>query len=59
MELNYFKNQIFDLINESDMLNVKSIITDDKNGIFRVIVNDGSEFCVRIYPIPRSSSSRP
>lgn len=61
MELNYFKDHLFDLINESNILNVRSIIADDKENVFRVVVYDGSEFCVKCaaYPAPRSSSIRP
>ena len=61
MELNYFKDHLFDLINESNILNVRSIIADDKENVFRVVVYDGSEFCVKCadYPAPNSSSIRP
>ena len=61
MELNYFKDHLFDLLNESNILNVRSIIADDKENVFRVVVYDGSEFCVKCaaYPAPRSSSIRP
>lgn len=61
MELNYFKDHLFDLLNESNILNVRSITADDKENVFCVVVSDGSEFCVKCsdYPAPNSSNIRP
>ena len=61
MELNYFKDHLFDLLNESNILNVRSIIADDKENVFHVVVSDGSEFCVKCadYPAPSRRSIRP
>lgn len=42
MELNYFKDKLFDLINESDELDVADIEADDKNNTFLVSMQDGS-----------------
>jgi len=44
MELNYFKDLLFDLINESDTLDVQDIQSDDKSNTFTVTVNDGTKF---------------
>ena len=46
MTLNYFSDHIFDLINESDLLDVYDILTVE-NG-FRVIVGDGTSFLVQL-----------
>ena len=44
MELNYFKDHLFDLLNESDLLDVQDIQTDDKTNTFQLTVNDGTKF---------------
>ena len=46
MTLNYFSDHIFDLINESDLLDVYDMVTVE-NG-FRVIVGDGTSFFVQM-----------
>lgn len=46
MTLNYFKDHMFDLLNESDLLDVYDIQTVE-NG-YRVTVHDGAEFIVTI-----------
>ncbi len=44
MELNYFKDKLFDLLNESDELDLSDIIADDKRDTFTVAASDGSVF---------------
>lgn len=44
MELNYFKDRLFDLLNESDALDVREITADDRANTFRVMVSDGTIF---------------
>ena len=44
MELNYVKDHLFDLLNESDLLDVSDIICDDKKGTFEIVVHDGDRF---------------
>ena len=44
MDLNYFKDQLFDLLNDSDDLNIADIVTDDRCGLFTVNTTDGSTF---------------
>ena len=46
MELNYFKDHLFDLLNESDLLDVQDITSDEKRDLFRVTVHDGTQFNV-------------
>ena len=46
MELNFFQDILFDLINESNALNVADIESDNKNHTFRVFMPDGSVFHV-------------
>lgn len=36
MDLNYFKDKLFDIINENDNMDISDIITDDKNNKFIV-----------------------
>ena len=44
MDLNYFKDQLFDLLNESDAMDISEIITDDRHDLFTVSTADGSQF---------------
>ena len=46
MTLNFFKDHMFDLLNDSDLLDVYDI--ESIEGGYRVIVHDGSEFNVII-----------
>ena len=43
-ELEYFKDKIFDLLNEADEIEIKDIETYDKKGIFKVLLQDGCMF---------------
>lgn len=43
-ELDYFKDKLFDLLNEADSLDVKDIETDDRKNIFRVSLQGGGVF---------------
>ena len=44
MDLNYFKDKLFDLLNDSDGLDISDITTDDRRGLFTVSTTDGSTF---------------
>lgn len=44
MDLNYFKDTLFDLLNESDELDLSGIRADDKRDTFTVRTADGSVF---------------
>lgn len=44
MWLSYFKDLLFELLNDSEEMNVSEIRTDDANNLFRVLIADGSEF---------------
>lgn len=44
MELNYFKNIVFDLLNESDSLDISDIEVDDRKNTLTVCISDGSAF---------------
>ncbi|MBQ3011060.1 MAG: hypothetical protein IJD81_07695 [Oscillospiraceae bacterium] len=46
MTLNYFKDHMFDLLNESDLLDVYDIQMTETG--YRVTVHDGSEFEIAI-----------
>lgn len=48
MDLNYFKDVLFDLMNESDALDVEDIQSDDKANRFVVTVRCGTTFSVQI-----------
>lgn len=44
MDIKFFKDILFDLLNESDDMNISNIETDDKNNIFTVYTRDGNVF---------------
>lgn len=44
MDLNYFKDTLFDLLNDSDQLDLSDITADDRNNLFTVCTADGSTF---------------
>lgn len=47
VDLNYFKDKLFDVINESDELDVADIQTDDAKDLFLIVMKDGSVFALR------------
>ena len=44
MELDFFKDQLFDLLNESDAMDLSDITADDRHDLFTVSTADGSQF---------------
>lgn len=46
MQINYFYDHLFDLLNDSDLLDVRSIETIP--GGYRVTVLDGTEFTLQL-----------
>ncbi len=48
MDINVFKDILWDLINESDALDVTDIQSIDKENHFTIKVRDGSSFEVQI-----------
>ena len=44
MKLNYFKDKLFDILNESDELDISDINADDRNDLFTISIADGSTF---------------
>ncbi len=54
MDLNYFKDILFDLINESDALepHLQDIQCDDRNDIMAVFMKDGSRFVIHVKKAP-------
>ena len=52
MKLDYFKDTVFELLNNSDNMEIKDIHTKDKENLFTVLLMDGSHFeleCRQIY----------
>lgn len=43
-KLDYLKDKIFDLLNDADEIGIKDIETNDKKGIFKVLLQDGGIF---------------
>ena len=44
MDVKFFKDKLFDLLNDNDSMGISDIDTDDKNNIFTVETVDGSMF---------------
>ena len=51
MDLDYFKDILFDLINESDALDVDDIQSDDRANKFLVLMKDGMAFSIHVTKI--------
>ena len=51
MELNYFKDILFDLINESNALDIDDIQSNDRANKFLVLMKDGTAFSVHVTKI--------
>ena len=50
MELNYFTDTLFDLINESPDLDLHEIAWNEKQHLLVAKMNDGSAFAVQVKP---------
>lgn len=44
MDLNYFKDKLFDLLNDSDVLKLADLNADEQNNLFTVETEDGDVF---------------
>lgn len=44
MELNYFKDKLFDLLNESDGMGIADLNAEDRKNLLTVTTEDGSIF---------------
>ena len=44
MELNYFKDKLFDLLNETDELDITDLNMEDRKNLLTVTMSDGSTF---------------
>ena len=57
MTLDYFKDHLFDLINESDLLDIQDILCFEEENRMEVILTDGSIFSVSVKQRPDTSRS--
>lgn len=48
MELNEFKNRLFDVINETDNLPIQDIVVEDRNNQMKIYLTDGVRFTIRV-----------
>ncbi len=44
MDLNYFKDKIFDLLNDTNTMFISDIDTNDKENTFKILLQDGNLF---------------
>lgn len=52
MEITYFTDILFDLINESDAFPIEDIESNDKTHSFKILMEDGSAFSLECRQIP-------
>ena len=50
MTHNEFKDRLFDILNETDEMEIADIETYDRKNQFKVVVSDGSQFIITIEP---------
>ncbi len=46
MELNYFKDKMFDLLNDADNMEIRDIVVNDRKNVIMVQLADGSVFAL-------------
>lgn len=56
MELNYFKDVLFDLLNESDELDAADIQSDEKANTFFVLMKDGTSVLVQVSAVENNET---
>ena len=44
MELNYFRDKLFDLLNDSEGMRIADLNTDERNSLLNVRTEDGDVF---------------
>lgn len=44
MELNYFRNKLFDLLNDNEGIEIADLNADERNNLFAVRTEDGNVF---------------
>ena len=44
MELNYFRDKLFDLLNDSEGMRIADLNTDERNSLLNVRTEDGAVF---------------
>ena len=59
MELNYFKDCLFDLINECDSMKIADIDVQDRDDTITVTVEDGSIFEIKCRSIRETDLPHP
>lgn len=59
MKLDYFKDKIFELLNETDEMKIRDIETNDRENKFRIELYDGSAFEVECRSCRMSSRKLP
>lgn len=50
MTHNEFKDRLFEILNETDMLPIMDIDINDKENQFKIVLRDGSQFMITTGP---------
>lgn len=58
MEIHYLKDHLFDLLNESDLLDLQDIRSNEQADGYLITVHDGSTFNIRCHPINQDQTNK-
>jgi hypothetical protein len=48
LEINEFKDKLFDILNETENLPIQDLAADDRNDVVHIYLKDGSRFSIRV-----------
>lgn len=48
MDKNEFKDRLFDILNDTDDLSVKDIVTEDRNDVLNIYLEDGRGYMIHV-----------
>ena len=51
MTLNYFKDKLFDLLNDNEGMDILDITAEDRKNTFTIVMTDGSAFTIKVSTI--------
>lgn len=51
MDIEYFKDKVFDLLNEADDIGIKDIEADDRKNVFKVSLQSGDIYEIECRPV--------
>ena len=58
MEINEFKDRLFDILNETDNIPIQDLVADDKNNSISVYLTDNTRFIIQVEKVEFVESIR-